>query len=185
MLRKLKLLDAAILESLRLLPPAYLVGRCTNQPVSFPDFKVPAGKLLLNPIIAKSYFTPITTLNIYILWPVKRVLVHDHCKQDPSYSRFCAGQLKGWLICWTSRNTNLKCGACSIDVENFCTIAGTTLLISPYLLHRDSEKWPQSQEFRPQRWLPHLTSNKPAGYMSLLSGLGPNKSYMPFGAGPR
>lgn len=62
---------------------------------------------------------------------------------------------------------------------------GTTLLISPYLLHRLPERWPQSREFRPQRWLPHLKGNKPGAFMSLFSGLGPNGAYLPFGAGPR
>lgn len=64
--------------------------------------------------------------------------------------------------------------------------AGTTLLVSPYLMHRDPRKWERAQEFRPQRWMTHLNaSGQPHAYMSLLSSLGPNGSYLPFGAGPR
>jgi len=63
--------------------------------------------------------------------------------------------------------------------------AGTTVLVSPYLLHRDEGAWSQPQEYLPQRWLPHLSGGKPGAYMGLFSGLGPNKAYLPFGAGPR
>lgn len=52
-------------------------------------------------------------------------------------------------------------------------------------MHRDPLVWQQSQEFRPQRWLPYLEGAKAGSYMGLLSNLGPNKSFLPFGAGPR
>lgn len=72
------------------------------------------------------------------------------------------------------------------DVPN----TGTTVLVAPYLLHRDPRAWPQPDRFRPQRWRALLAEREadrggmlPA--MSLLSNMQPNGHYAPFGAGPR
>lgn len=56
--------------------------------------------------------------------------------------------------------------------------AGTVVLLSQYLLHRDPRFWDAPDAFRPERWLedgshPHRSHAK-AGY-----------AYFPFGAGPR
>ena len=56
--------------------------------------------------------------------------------------------------------------------------AGTVVLLSQYLLHRDPRFWDAAETFRPERWLedgslPRRSSAK-AGY-----------AYFPFGAGPR
>ena len=82
----------------------------------------------------------------------------------------------------------------------------TSVLVSPYLLHRDSASWEHPRRFLPGRWLPSLLQgggddgkspgtggsgasggSGPGGIRStpLLAGLGPNGSYLPFGAGPR
>ena len=72
---------------------------------------------------------------------------------------------------------------------------GTSVLVSPYLLHRDANSWDSPRRFLPERWLPMLrgeegaekTSSGPGGIrsMPLLAGMGPNGCYLPFGAGPR
>lgn len=110
---KLPYLEAVLLEALRLLPPAYIVGRCAADGVS--DFG-PGGAFTLPP--------------------------------------------------------------------------ATTLLTSPWLLHRSPASWPRPREFWPERWLPLLEAAPPTGpgglrSGSLLAGLGPNGAYLPFGAGPR
>lgn len=46
--------------------------------------------------------------------------------------------------------------------------AGTTLSVSPYLLHHDAQRWDRPRAFRPERW-------------SVPGGQGP---YLPFSAGP-
>lgn len=57
---------------------------------------------------------------------------------------------------------------------------------SPYLLHRDPKVWGiDADEFRPERWEQWQSKEGYGGFMTLLSGLGPNGSYMPFGGGPR
>ncbi|MEU3492218.1 cytochrome P450 [Kitasatospora cineracea] len=50
--------------------------------------------------------------------------------------------------------------------------AGTTVLLSPYLTHRDPELWPDPEEFRPQRFLDAERRPAPG-------------AYLPFGLGPR
>ncbi len=53
-------------------------------------------------------------------------------------------------------------------------------------MHRDERVWgADAGEFRPQRWRQWQAQAGQAGFMQLLSGLGPNASYLPFGAGPR
>jgi cytochrome P450 len=58
--------------------------------------------------------------------------------------------------------------------------AGTVILLSQYLLHRDPRFWDAPETFRPERWLEGSSSSVPprshpkAGY-----------AYFPFGAGPR
>ena len=60
--------------------------------------------------------------------------------------------------------------------------AGTTVLVSPWVLHRDSSRWQEPEAFKPERWIPLLETKS---YMSEMSGLGSNGAYVPFGAGPR
>lgn len=48
--------------------------------------------------------------------------------------------------------------------------AGALLILSPWLLHRHPDRWPDAQSFRPERF---------------LSGVADRTSFIPFGAGPR
>jgi cytochrome P450 len=50
--------------------------------------------------------------------------------------------------------------------------AGSTVVVSPWLLHRDPRWWSEPRAFRPERWL----SDDPKR---------PRSAFMPFGAGPR
>ncbi|CAK0782573.1 hypothetical protein CVIRNUC_005785 [Coccomyxa viridis] len=97
----MRYLQAVVLETLRLRPPAYIVGRCAQRPVQLGAFSLPAG---------------------------------------------------------------------------------TTVLVSPWVLHRDSSVWQEPEAFKPERWMPLLETKS---YMSEMSGLGSNGAYVPFGAGPR
>lgn len=51
--------------------------------------------------------------------------------------------------------------------------AGTTVLISPWVLHRHQRLWNEPEQFRPERFLPHQREHIP------------RFAYLPFGAGPR
>lgn len=51
--------------------------------------------------------------------------------------------------------------------------AGTTILTSPWLMHRDARYFDDPHAFRPERWLDGLTERLPPGV------------YLPFGDGPR
>ncbi|HWK89527.1 MAG TPA: cytochrome P450 [Longimicrobium sp.] len=51
--------------------------------------------------------------------------------------------------------------------------AGTIVLMSQYVIHRDPRWWDAPAEFRPERWTPELEASLP------------RFAYFPFGAGPR
>jgi cytochrome P450 len=51
--------------------------------------------------------------------------------------------------------------------------AGDTVAISPYLLHRNSEFWPNPEGFDPRRFLPENTAKRP------------RYAFLPFGGGRR
>ena len=53
--------------------------------------------------------------------------------------------------------------------------AGTTILMSQYLVHRDPRWWPDAERFAPERWLDDAAAA--AGR--------PKYAYFPFGGGPR
>lgn len=155
---KLPLLEAVLLESMRLLPPAYIVGR--------------------------------------------------HAANGAKLSR---RREKGRRRGGRGREEGEDAGAAADDGGNTSSSSssssrpdsfwelppGTSVLVSPYLLHRDAASWEHPRRFLPERWLPTLLqgqgestekrSNGPGGIrsMQLLAGMGPNGCYLPFGAGPR
>ncbi len=51
--------------------------------------------------------------------------------------------------------------------------AGTVLLMSQYLVHRDARYYPEPERFRPERWSDGADSSRP------------RHAYFPFGGGPR
>lgn len=54
--------------------------------------------------------------------------------------------------------------------------AGSTALVSPYLLHRDPASWPDPERFDPERFDPNASGTLPARH---------SYAYLPFGGGPR
>lgn len=53
-------------------------------------------------------------------------------------------------------------------------------------MHRDPAVWgADAADFKPERWQGWQEEAKGGGFMALLSGLGPNGCYLPFGGGPR
>ncbi|CAG9461287.1 unnamed protein product [Pedinophyceae sp. YPF-701] len=82
-----------------------------------------------------------------------------------------------------------RCAAEDVQVQGHRIPQGTTVLISPYLMHRDARYWDRPGDFRPDRWYEFLRGpgrgRGQLGSMALMSNLGPNGAYLPFGAGPR
>lgn len=79
-----------------------------------------------------------------------------------------------------------RCACRDAEVSGYSLAAGTTVLISPYLMHRDAKVWGADvDDFKPERWEAWQSKEGYGGFMTLLSGLGPNGSYLPFGGGPR
>lgn len=59
------------------------------------------------------------------------------------------------------------------EIGGYTIPQGSTLFISPYVMHRLPRYFPQPEQFRPERWTPDMEK-----------GL-PKFAYMPFGGGPR
>jgi cytochrome P450 len=58
-------------------------------------------------------------------------------------------------------------------VAGYPLVAGSILLLSPYVTHRDPRFWPEPDAFRPERWLADPRPDRP------------RYAYFPFGGGPR
>jgi cytochrome P450 len=60
-----------------------------------------------------------------------------------------------------------------IELEGTHIPAGTTVMMSQWVMHRRPDLWQDAEAFRPERWDPEQAQHLPAG------------AYFPFGAGPR
>jgi cytochrome P450 len=59
------------------------------------------------------------------------------------------------------------------EVGGYLIPAGTTVLVSPYVTHRNPRYWEHSEIFDPERFLPQRSAGRP------------EFAYLPFGGGPR
>jgi cytochrome P450 len=64
-------------------------------------------------------------------------------------------------------------------VGGYLLPAGSTLILSQWVLHRDQRWWPDPERFSPERWLPDTGASAGA------EPARPRFAYFPFGAGPR
>ena len=60
-----------------------------------------------------------------------------------------------------------------LTLEGYEFPTGASLIVSPWILHREPDIWGDAEVFRPERWLDGSTKNLPRG------------AYFPFGLGPR
>jgi cytochrome P450 len=65
-------------------------------------------------------------------------------------------------------------------VGGYALPAGSTLLLSQWVVHRDGRWWPEPDRFRPDRWIA-----RPDGAAGGGPGDRPRFAYFPFGGGPR
>jgi cytochrome P450 len=61
----------------------------------------------------------------------------------------------------------------SYSIAGVSLPAGSLVLISPYVMHRDARYFPEPLRFDPERWTPEATASRP------------RSAYFPFSAGPR
>jgi cytochrome P450 len=66
-----------------------------------------------------------------------------------------------------------------LDVDGWRVPRGATLLVSPWVLHRDPRWWPEAESFDPTRWL------RADGSFDLQAPGQPRDAYLPFGLGRR
>lgn len=80
-----------------------------------------------------------------------------------------------------------RCANTDVQLGSYSLEGGTTVLISPYVMHRRRDYWSDADRFNPDRWLEIQQRPGYAGFMSLMSNVGEavNGAYLPFGAGPR
>ncbi|GIL91069.1 hypothetical protein Vretimale_9498 [Volvox reticuliferus] len=78
-----------------------------------------------------------------------------------------------------------RCARVDAALGPYSLPSGTTVLVSPYVMHRDAAVWANPDAFLPERWRELQDREGYQGYMSLMSNLGPNGAYLPFGGGPR
>ncbi|HEX6123717.1 MAG TPA: cytochrome P450, partial [Ktedonobacterales bacterium] len=60
-----------------------------------------------------------------------------------------------------------------ITLEGYTFPVGSSLIVSPWILHREPSIWGDAEVFRPERWLDGSMKDLPRG------------AYFPFGLGPR
>lgn len=66
-----------------------------------------------------------------------------------------------------------RTAATDLEFDGYRIPAGTRVLFSIYLTHRQEQYWPRPERFEPERWDPQAASERP------------HYSFIPFGGGPR
>jgi cytochrome P450 len=59
------------------------------------------------------------------------------------------------------------------EIDGYTVPAGSVVMMSPYVTHRDPRFWDEPDRFDPDRFAPHRSANRP------------RFAYLPFGGGPR
>jgi cytochrome P450 len=67
------------------------------------------------------------------------------------------------------------------DIDGYYVSRGSNVLLFPFLVHRNSEDWPDPEKFDPSRFLNDTSANM----LSLLGHLQKERMFVPFGLGPR
>ncbi len=94
---------------------------------------------------------------------------YAHTRQMPYLDRV----IKESLRLYPPIHLGSRIAATDIPFREFLIPAGTRVLYSIYLAHRDPRYWPAPESFDPDRFLPENAQGRPA------------YTYVPFGGGPR
>jgi cytochrome P450 len=82
-----------------------------------------------------------------------------------------------------------RCADVDVRLGPYSLPKGTTVLVSPYVMHRAASTWgADALTFRPQRWFDGGSDDGGAPRVDVnaaLKGMGARDAYVPFGAGPR
>ncbi len=98
-----------------------------------------------------------------------QALTPDALRNLPLTSRVIQESMRLYPPAWIMSRTAVV----DDQVGELSWPAGTTVMVSPYVLHHDPQNWPDPERFDPDRFLPENVKNRPA------------YAYMPFGGGPR
>jgi cytochrome P450 len=77
--------------------------------------------------------------------------------------------LRVYPVAWITRRVALE----DVEIGGYHIAAGTSVFLSPWLLHHDARWYDEPETFMPERWLKDKAE------------LPPREAYIPFGGGPR
>ena len=90
--------------------------------------------------------------------------------RELSYLRMVIEEvLRVYPPAWTTSRTAIE----EDNILGYPVAAGTSVMISPYVMHRNPRYWPDPEVFDPERHTPQMKENRP------------KFAYVPFGGGPR
>lgn len=93
--------------------------------------------------------------------------------EDVPQLAYCNAVIKESLRCypvaWITRRVALE----EVEIGGYKIAAGTSVFLSPWVVHHDERWYAEPESFMPERWLKEK------------SALPPREAYLPFGGGPR
>jgi len=98
-----------------------------------------------------------------------RAPVADDLPRLPCTRAVLAESMRLYPPAWTIGREPLE----DFDAGGYRIRAGSVILVSPWLMHRDPRWWPDAERFDPDRWTPEREAEQP------------RFAYFPFGGGPR
>jgi cytochrome P450 len=98
-----------------------------------------------------------------------RLPTHVNIQALPYTEKVIRESLRLYSPGWMMGRRALK----DYQVRSYVAPAGSVLVVSPYLMHRDARYFPEPLRFDPERWTPEFRSALP------------KYAYFPFGGGPR
>ena len=93
----------------------------------------------------------------------------DDVQQLPYCNAVIKESLRCYPVAWITRRIALE----DVEIGGYQIAKGTSVFLSPWVLHHDARWFSDPDAFEPERWLVEKTA------------LPPREAYIPFGGGPR
>lgn len=93
----------------------------------------------------------------------------DDVQRLPYCNAVIKEAMRCYPVAWMTRRTALE----DVEIGDYHIAQGTSIYLSPWLLHHDARWYAEPDAFRPERWLKDKAEQPP------------REAYIPFGGGPR